>query len=168
MMGFHRMEKINEPKKRASAASSGASAYERENHKLRDMLKPCEKTTTLPVQMHISTFMQQQQQQNQALESAHERQGKAIVNLFHSSSDERTGSGSPLNNRETASKKRTGRDQEMGPSDQENSNLRSDGKRSTGREESPESESHGWGGPNKAPRLNSASKPLDHNPPKPP
>ncbi|XP_023003329.1 probable WRKY transcription factor 31 [Cucurbita maxima] len=157
-----------------------------ENHKLRDMLSHVRNNYTT-LQMHISTFMQQQQQQNQALESGHERQptekhdevGKVVIprqfmdlgpcgktgegdrELFHSSSDERTGSGSPLNNTKTGSKKSTGRDQEMGPSDQENSNLRSDGKRSMGRDESPESESHGWGGPNKSPRLNPSSKPLD-------
>lgn len=81
--------------------------------------------------------------------------------LSHSSSDERTRSGSPLNNAETGSKKSTGRDHEIAPSDHENSNFR-DGKRSsTAREESPESESHALG-PNKAPRLNS-SKPLDQS-----
>lgn len=68
----------------------------------------------------------------------------------HSSSDERTRSGSPLNtnnNTETASKKN-----EIAPSDHDNS------KRSLPRDESPESE---WG-PNKAPRFNSP-KPLDQS-----
>lgn len=65
--------------------------------------------------------------------------------LSHSSSEERTPSGSPINNVEVASK------------DPETSSFR-DGKRINGREESPESET--WG-PNKLQKLNNPCKPID-------
>ncbi|KAG7033960.1 WRKY transcription factor 6 [Cucurbita argyrosperma subsp. argyrosperma] len=92
--------------------------------------------------------------------------------LSNSSSDERTRSGSPLNNNdddnnnnnsESASKKSSARDhlEIAAPSEQGNSNVR-DAKRSIPREESSESESHGWG-PNKAPRFNSSTKPLEQS-----
>lgn len=77
-----------------------------------------------------------------------------------SSSEERTRSATPQNNvNELSYRKKdvvahTNNDQDEG------SNLR-DGKR-VGREESPESESQGWG-PNKVPKLNNGSKPIEQS-----
>lgn len=80
--------------------------------------------------------------------------------ISHSSSDERTRSGSPQNNTEVASVKNNGK-LEIDPYDQETSSLR-DVKRNGG-EESPESESHGWNNANKVQKLNSANKGIDQS-----
>ncbi|KGN49486.2 probable WRKY transcription factor 31 [Cucumis sativus] len=91
--------------------------------------------------------------------------GESEELLCNSSSDERTRSGSPLNinnnnnNTETASKKRDHAEIMPPNSDHENS------KRSIPREDSPESESQGWGPNHKTPRFNNSSnsKPLDQS-----
>ncbi|OMO64834.1 DNA-binding WRKY [Corchorus olitorius] len=74
--------------------------------------------------------------------------------MSHSSSEERTQSGSPRNNLEIVKTKNENNSQ----FDQETSSFR-DGKR-IGREESPESE--GWG-PNKVQKLNPSPKPIDQS-----
>ncbi|XP_038880815.1 probable WRKY transcription factor 31 [Benincasa hispida] len=86
--------------------------------------------------------------------------GESDELLCNSSSDERTRSGSPLNinnnNTETAPRKRDHAEIMAPNSDHENS------KRSNPREDSPESESQGWGPNHKPSRFNS-SKPLDQS-----
>lgn len=77
-----------------------------------------------------------------------------------SSSEDRTRSATPQNNVDEASKYRN-KDVVGFTSDQDDSSNLRDGKR-VGREESPESESQGWG-PNKVPKLNSISKPIEQS-----
>ncbi|EEF43831.1 probable WRKY transcription factor 31 [Ricinus communis] len=153
-----------------------------ENQRLRDMLTQVTNNYNA-LQMHLVALMQQQQQQNHGPEATHEHevvQGKSeekkheVVprqfldlgpsaetdEISHSSSDdERTRSGTPQTNTETASVKNNGKI-EMSTFDQENSSFR-DGK-GIGREESPESETQGWN-PNKVQKLNPASKGIDQN-----
>ncbi|XP_007026134.2 PREDICTED: probable WRKY transcription factor 31 [Theobroma cacao] len=151
-----------------------------ENQKLRDMLSHVSNNYSA-LQMHLVTLMQQQRNQGAESTQEHEvRQGKSeekkhdvIVprqfmdlgpsgtaeadEMSHSSSEERTQSGSPPSNAEIASKNYVKSKNEISQFDQETSSFR-DGKR-IGREESPESE--GWG-PNKAQKLNPA-KPVDQS-----
>ncbi|XP_031274949.1 probable WRKY transcription factor 31 [Pistacia vera] len=145
-----------------------------ENQRLRDMLSQVTSNYNA-LQMHLVALMQQQQQQNQKAESTQEHEtveGKAEDKkhevmvprqfmdlgpsgtaetdeaLSNSSSEDRTLSGTPPNNIEVASKS-NGKG-EMVSFEQENSKR-------IGREESPESETQGWGGPNKVQKLNSSS-----------
>ncbi|GLU15492.1 hypothetical protein SLE2022_319760 [Rubroshorea leprosula] len=151
-----------------------------ENQRLRDLLTQVSHNYH-SLQMHFLTLMQQQQQQNHASEitqehevldgkSEEKKHGVVVPRQFmdlgpsgtaetdevsHSSSEERTRSGSPPNNIEVASSKdyvRSSGKNETVAFDKDTSSIR-DGKR---REESPE-ESEGWG-PNKVQKLNSAAK----------
>ncbi|XVF27919.1 hypothetical protein REPUB_Repub14bG0151000 [Reevesia pubescens] len=153
-----------------------------ENQKLRDMLSHVGNNYSA-LQMHLVTLIQQQR--NREAETTQEPQiqeeksevkkhelivprqfmdlgpsGAAETDELshHSSSEERTRSGSPPNNVEVVSKDYIKSKNEIVPFDQETSSFRQDGKR-IGREESPESES--WG-PNKVQKLNPA-KPIDQS-----
>lgn len=77
-----------------------------------------------------------------------------------SSSEDRTRSATPQNNVDEASKYRN-KDVVGFTNDQDDSSNLRDGKM-VGREESPESESQGWG-PNKVSKLNSISKPIEQS-----
>ncbi|OMO76839.1 DNA-binding WRKY [Corchorus capsularis] len=144
-----------------------------ENQKLRDMLSHVSNNYSA-LHMHLVTLMQQQR--NQAIQEGKSEEKKQDVivprqfldlgpsgtgtaetdEMSHSSSEERTQSGSPRNNFEIVKTKNENNSQTF---DQETSSFR-DGKR-IGREESPESE--GWG-PNKVQKLNpSATKPIDQS-----
>ncbi|XP_044495409.1 probable WRKY transcription factor 31 [Mangifera indica] len=152
-----------------------------ENQRLRDMLSQVTSNYNA-LEMHLVALMQQQQQQNQRAESIQDHEiveGKAEDHKKHevmvprqfmdlgpsgtaetdeavsnSSSEERTLSGTPPNNIEVASKS-NGKG-EIVSFDQENSKR-------IGREESPESETPGWG-PNKVQKLNSSpSKTIDQS-----
>ncbi|XVF26073.1 hypothetical protein REPUB_Repub13aG0268600 [Reevesia pubescens] len=152
-----------------------------ENQKLKDMLSHVSNNYSA-LEMHLVTLMQQQRNRGSETTQEHEiHEGKSEVKkhelaivprqfmdlgpscagtaetdkLSHSSSEERTRSGSPPNNIEVASMKSKN---EISQFDQETSSFR-DGKR-IGREESPESES--WG-PNKVQKLNPAAKPIDQS-----
>ncbi|KAJ4703926.1 WRKY family transcription factor [Melia azedarach] len=157
-----------------------------ENQRLRDMLSQVTNNYSA-LQMHLVALMQQQQQNHRA-ESPQEHdqvvEGKAedkkhevmVPRQFldlgpsataetdeasNSSSEERTLSGTPPNNNvEVASKeyvKCNGKSEMVSFDQAENSN----GKR-IGREESPESESQGWGA-NKVQKLNSSAKGMDQS-----
>lgn len=82
--------------------------------------------------------------------------------VSNSSSGERTQSETPPINNVEAGSKSSGKVEMAAASsfDQENSSFR-DGKR-IGREESPESESQGWG-PNKSQKLSSPGKSIDQS-----
>ncbi|XVF40743.1 hypothetical protein PTKIN_Ptkin01aG0139700 [Pterospermum kingtungense] len=148
-----------------------------ENQKLRDMLSHvCNNYSAL--QMRLMALSQQQRNRGAESTQEHEiQEGKLKHEVLmprqfidlgpsgttetdvvsHSSSEERTHSGSPLNNVEVASKDHNKSKNEISQFDQETSSF-PDGKR-IGREESPESE--GWG-PNKVQKLN-PSKPIDQS-----
>ncbi|KAA8515529.1 hypothetical protein F0562_018860 [Nyssa sinensis] len=159
-----------------------------ENQRLRGTLTQVSNNYSA-LQMHLVTLMQKQQQQilrtpspreqesleGKSEEKKHQAGGPVVPRQFmelgpsgttetdepsHSSSEERTQSGSPQNNIEVASKEfslsKNGNRNEIAPHhDQDKTNFR-DGK-GIGREESPELES--WV-PNKAPKLNTP-KPID-------
>ncbi|XWS12865.1 hypothetical protein CRYUN_Cryun37aG0127200 [Craigia yunnanensis] len=148
-----------------------------ENQKLRDMISHVSNNYSA-LQMHLMTLMQQQKnpeaESNQEAEiqerKTEVKKDEVIVSrkfmdpgrsgiaqtdgMSHSSSEERTRSGSPPNNVEVASKDYIKSKNEIFQFDQETSSFR-DGKR-IGREESPE-----WG-PNKAQKLN-PEKPIDQS-----
>ncbi|XP_050214293.1 probable WRKY transcription factor 31 isoform X2 [Mercurialis annua] len=135
-----------------------------ENQKLRDMLSQVT-TNYNALHMHLLALMQQQQQKHEAQEleviqgKSEEKKHEMVPRQFldpgpsaetdeisHSSSDdERTRSGTPQTNMETASVKNNGK-REMCSYDQENSTA------IIAREDSPESETRGWN-PNKVQKL---------------
>ncbi|XWS18176.1 hypothetical protein CRYUN_Cryun32bG0020100 [Craigia yunnanensis] len=150
-----------------------------ENKKLRDMLSHASNNYNA-LQMHLMTLMQQRNREAESTREDEIQEGKFEVKkhgvilprqfidlglsaraetdeMFHSSSEEKTRSGSPPNNLEVASKDYIKNKNEISGFDQGTSSFR-DGKR-IGREESPESE--GWG-PNKIQKLNTA-KPIDQS-----
>ncbi|XP_065878188.1 probable WRKY transcription factor 31 [Euphorbia lathyris] len=140
-----------------------------ENHKLRDMLSQVNNNYNA-LQMHLVALMQSGQQDQGVRRIAEEKKQEVVPRQFldlgpsaetdevsHSSSDERTRSGTPQTNVEAA--KNNGK-LEIGSYDQENSSFR-DGKR-IGREESPDSETQGWN-PNKAQKVNPANKSIDQS-----
>nr|QWQ79529.1 WRKY transcription factor protein 11 [Zanthoxylum armatum] len=159
-----------------------------ENQRLRDMLSQVTKNYNA-LHMHLVALMQQKQQ-NHIIESTPEREvveGKAedkkldqvmvprqFIDLgptaetdevSNSSSGERTLSGTPSNNVEVVASKEyiksnNGKN-EMVSFDQA-ADQNSNGKR-IGREESPESETQGWGPNNKVQKLNSANKGIDQS-----
>ncbi|GKV02001.1 hypothetical protein SLEP1_g14496 [Rubroshorea leprosula] len=147
-----------------------------ENQRLREMVSQVS-TNYSSLQMHFMALMQQQQnhatesrQEHEVLDGKSEEKKHGVVvprqfidlgpsgtaetdDLSHSSSEERTRSGSPSNNIEAVSKdyvKSNGKN-EITPFDQDTSSLRN-GKR---RGESPEPE--GWGN-NKVQKPNPAAK----------
>lgn len=159
-----------------------------ENQKLRDMLSQVTHNYSA-LQMHLMAVMQQQQMTNNRPESTQEqenvdqvgkvaeqetKQERQFLDLGpsadnqteidrvsnDSSSEERTRSATPQNNVNELSYRKKDVVAHNNNDQDEGSNLR-DGKR-VGREESPESESQGWG-PNKVPKLNNGSKPIEQS-----
>uniref|UniRef100_A0A5B7B8T3 Putative WRKY family transcription factor n=1 Tax=Davidia involucrata TaxID=16924 RepID=A0A5B7B8T3_DAVIN len=142
-----------------------------ENQRLRGTLTQVSNNYSA-LQMHLVSLMQKQQQQSpheivegESEEKKHQAGGGLVVprqfmelgpsgttetdEQSHSSSEERTLSGSPHNNIEVASSKEFALSKNTNH-DQDKTNFR-DGKGLVGREESPELE--GWV-PNKSPKLN--------------
>ncbi|WCJ20205.1 WRKY family transcription factor [Euphorbia peplus] len=144
-----------------------------ENLKLRDMLSQVNNNYNA-LQMHLVALMQGAQNDQSVRGIAEEKKQDVVPRQFldpgpsaetdevsHSSSDERTRSGTPQTNIEASNSVKNNGKLEMCSYDQENSSLR-DGKR-VGREESPESETQGWN-PNKVQKVNNpASKSIDQS-----
>ncbi|XP_010448943.1 PREDICTED: probable WRKY transcription factor 31 isoform X1 [Camelina sativa] len=142
-----------------------------ENQRLRDMLSQATNNFN-SLQMQLVAVMRQQEQRNSSQEHFLATEGKAegrkrqelhtmVPRQFM---DLGPSSGATEHEAEVSSEERTMIHSGSPPSLLESSNLRENGKRLLGREESPEeSESNAWGNPNKVPKHNSSSSNNNNN-----
>ncbi|EOA16389.1 hypothetical protein CARUB_v10004543mg [Capsella rubella] len=142
-----------------------------ENQRLRDMLSQATNNFNA-LQNQLVGVMRQQEQRNSSQDHLLATEGKAegrnrqelqtmVPRQFM---DLGPSSGAAEHEAEVSSEERTMIHSASPPSLLESSNLRENGKRLLGREESPEeSESNAWGNPNKVPKHNSSSSNNNNN-----